>query len=638
MKDLLESKAVQDAIAEQTSPFVTITNACKSALKWAAGFSLILNLLQLTIPIYMMTMLDKIISSGNEDSLYLLTAIAFAALTVSALLDVIRSQVLNRAASWLETKLGVHIFEEVALAHINGNIHNSTGLEDLWRLRSFMSSPALLALFDIPWMAFYLIILFMLSVPIGVIAALGAGILFAIAIFSERSVRKHLEKGHGHTEDSRDYMRVVQKSADALMAMGMMGPLRRRWLNLNIKALQGQYMSAGRASINLAGFRYFRMILQLSVLFAGGALVINAAPGDSITPGLIIGASLIMSRALAPVEQAITAWKQALSAHAAYNKLKVMLPDAVEKHASARKPDGPVDISLEDASFTFPKSETSFIKNISFKAQPGEILSLIGPSASGKSTLAKLIAGAHTLSDGFIYIGDFELSHFSRDELGPLIGYVPQQVDFLPGTIAENISRFRDMPIEMVVEAARRINAHEDIMQLPEGYDTKIGGDGGHPLSGGQIQRLAIARALCGDPRILIMDEPNLNLDAASEAKLLEILEAEKQRGTNIIIVSHHQEFIKISDKLALINKGRLAQFGNRSQVMRRLNAGGTGKLGRSTITKRTIGPGRSKAQIESQNSETSEGEKKKASLANMRIPRSSSPLPPATQEETNHE
>ncbi|UTW55855.1 type I secretion system permease/ATPase [Kordiimonas sp. SCSIO 12610] len=631
MKDILESKAVKDAIAEQTSPFVTITKACKKSLKWAAIFSLILNLLQLTVPIYMMTMLDKILSSGNENSLYLLTLIAISALTVAALLDVIRSQVLNRAASWLETKLGVHIFEEVALAHHKGKIGNATGLEELWRLRSFMSSPAILAIFDIPWMIFYLIVLFLLSVPIGIIATIGAAILFAIAFMSEHSIRKHLEKGHGHTEDSRDYMRVVQKSSETLMAMGMMEPLRRRWLKLNIKALQGQYISAGRASINLAGFRFFRMLLQISVLFAGGLLVINGAE----TPGIIIGASLIMSRALAPVEQAITAWKQAMSARAAYHKLSTILPDSVEQTVSARKPEGIVEIRLEDTSYTFPNTEAPFIRNVNLTAKPGEVLSLIGPSASGKSTLAKLIAGAHSPSEGFIYIGDYEVSHFSRDELGPMIGFVPQQIDFLPGTIAENIARFRDIPIEDVVEAARRINAHDDIMQLPMGYETCIGGDMGHPLSGGQIQRLAIARALCGEPRILIMDEPNLNLDTATEAKLLEVMEEEKQRGTNVIIVSHHQEFIKRADKIAMISRGKISQFGNRSQVLRRLNTPTLPKVGTTNITRKKV-PQKLKSKPDSDKPASAP---KRASLANMRIPRSPDQDPlKGRQEEGNHD
>ncbi|WCL53167.1 type I secretion system permease/ATPase [Gimibacter soli] len=582
MAELLKTAVVEDAIAEQTSPFVTVMQACRRSVKAAAAFSLVLNLLQLTVPLYMMTLLDRVIGSGNTASLYLLTLIAVVALGVSAALDVLRSHILNRAASWLESRLGVELFPHVAMALHNGMPVKAQGLEDLWRLRSFMSSPGLLALFDIPWMVFYFIVLFLIAVPLGLLALIGAVVLLGIAIYNENSVRAVLSNAQNIAETSRDFVRSVQRSSDEIQSMGMMPAVMNRWLTHNIKALRDQYTSSTRAATNLALFKTFRMILQLAVLFTGAILVL----GGNLSPGAIVGASLIMSRALAPVEQAITAWKQAISALGSYSRLRDSLPAESERKVSARRPDGPVDITLQDMSFAFPGAEQPFLKGISLEAVRGEILTVIGPSASGKSTLGRVISGAYNPTEGFVMLGNFEVSHFSRDELGGFVGYVPQKLEFLPGSIYENIARFQEMPIEQVIEAASRIGAHDFIMELPKGYDTRIGGDQGHPLSGGQLQRLAIARALCGRPGLLVLDEPNLNLDNESEALLIRALDEEKARGVTVIVISHQKSMIERADKLALIVRGRLSQFGTKAQVLRRLS--GPAKPG---VAPRQVGP-----------------------------------------------
>ncbi|GHF25555.1 ABC transporter ATP-binding protein [Kordiimonas sediminis] len=567
MKDLLETKAVTQAIEEQTSPFETVTAACKKSVMLAGFFSMILNILQLTIPLYMMTLLDRVIRSGNKDTLYLLTIIAVVALLTSGVLDVMRAHILNRAASWMESRLGVELFPHVALALHDGEPVKAQGLEDLWRLRSFMSSPGIIAMFDVPWMVFYLIILFMLAVPIGVLALIGVAVLIFLAFYNESSVRNVLGSAQSVAETSRDFVRSVQRSSDEIVAMGMMNNVMGRWFGTNIKALRNQYISSAKAATNLAGFKFFRMFLQICVLFTGAMLVLA---GD-MSAGTIIGASIIMSRALAPAEQAITAWKQAMSAVSSYKRLQSMLPEHREKEITARCPVIPAALKVDEVSYAFPGTQADFLKGISFEASAGEILGLIGPSASGKSTLAKLLVGAHAPSSGFVTLGDFEMSHFTREEVGSFIGYLPQSSRFLPGSIYENLSRFSDMEIEEVIDAATRIGAHEFIMELPEGYDTQIGGDSGHPLSGGQLQKLAIARAICGKPGLLIMDEPNLNLDNETETLLFQLLEDEKARGATVIVVSHQRSMIEKTDKLVLLVRGRLSQFGTKIQVMRKL-------------------------------------------------------------------
>lgn len=568
MKNILELEEVSRAIEGQTNRFDTITDACKRALFIAAGFSLVVNLLQLTLPLYMMQMLDRVVGGGSVNTLYLLAAIAAVALIVGALLDIIRAHILNRAASWLESRMGVEIFPHVALAQHTGKLAQAQGLEDLWRVRSFMSSPGIIAIFDVPWMLFYLVILFWLAVPIGFIALIGAAVLIGIALYNESAVSSVLKNAYGVAETSRDFVRSVQRSSDEIVSMGMMRDVQGLWFTHNIKALQSQYSSSERAATHLASFRFFRLLLQMAVLSVGAILVLD----NQMTPGGIIGASIIMSRALAPVEQSITAWKQLISALGSYTRLKSILPETEQREMTAPYPSGKSALTLDDVGFTFPGASTPFLSNISFTAKPGDITVLIGPSSAGKSTLAKVIAGSHLPSSGFVLLNDFEMTHYSRSVIGPYIGYLPQKHDFIPGTILENVSRFRELPLEDVIEAANRVGAHDFIMELPDGYDSRLGGDLGIPLSGGQLQRLAIARAICGGPGLLVLDEPNLNLDTEAQEQLNKLLHEEKAKGTTIIIVSHQDEMIRLADRIAVINKGSLEFFGTRNQVVNRLS------------------------------------------------------------------
>lgn len=580
MKKILQTEAVAKAIEVQTSPFEMVTNAVKGSLYAAAGFSLVVNIMQLTIPLYMMQMLDRVVGGGSRDTLYLLAIIAFAALVVGAMLDIIRAHILNRAASWLECRLGIEIFPHVALAFHDGSPSKAQGLEDLWRVRSFMSSPGIIAIFDIPWMIFYFIILFMLAIPIGLVALVGAGVLIGIAIYNESTVRGVLSNAHKVSETSRDFVRAVQSSSDEIVSMGMMENVKGRWFVHNIKALKSQYTSSEKAATHLASFRFFRMLLQMAVLTVGAILVLD----NQMTPGGIIGASIIMSRALSPVEQSITAWKQALSAIGSYGRLSTILPEEHLKEIAAPYPPGHTSLVLDDVGFAFPGSNDLFLKHISFTADSGAITTIIGPSSAGKSTLAKIMAGAYLPTDGFVLVGAFEMSHFTRDVIGPYIGYLPQKHDFIPGTIYENISRFRDMPLEEVIEAATRLGAHEFIMELQDGYDSMIGGDLAIPMSGGQLQRLALARAFCGSPGLLVLDEPNLNLDIEAQTSLFAVLQEEKAKGTTIIIVSHQESMINIADKVAMISRGTLEYYGTREQISKKLAAIKSGSAAKRVV------------------------------------------------------
>lgn len=569
MKDFFKNESVQDAVRDISSPFEVSLNALKQAFYWAAGFSLVLNILQLTVPLYMMQVLDRVASSGNVNSLYLLTGIAAVALLVSLLLDIVRSFVLNRASSWLETRLSIDLFPKAALAYHSAKPEEASALEELWRLRSFMSSPAILSIFDAPWMIFYFTILYMLAVPIGIVATIGGILLLIIAVNGERAVRSKLEPTHANTRRTRDYLTGIQFGSSEIMAMGMLEQIERRWIKLNIKALQGQYMSAGRASVNLSVFKHARLLLQLGVLFVGSALALT---GD-ISIGVVIGASIIMSRALGPIEQSISSWKQALSSYSAYKKLRSMLGDPPIEHNSALRPEQPQMLTIEDVSYAFPGRDKPFLKDLTFRIEPGEVVVLIGPSGAGKSVLSRLVVGNHRDYDGRIHIGDYELSNFSQEEIGPYIGYVAQRSVFIKGTIAENIGRFGSYSTEEIVSAARRIGAHETITQLPKGYDTEIGGTDGHPLSGGQEQRIAIARALCGQPGMLVLDEPNLNLDVDAEALLFRAIQHEKKRGTTVLVVSHQQNMIEVADKIALMRGGLMVKFGPKDDVLAWLRA-----------------------------------------------------------------
>lgn len=571
MKELLKESPVGQVIQKSTAPFREITGACTGALRSAIVFSLFVNVLQLTPPLYMMQVLDRVIGGGSYETLGWLTFIAVVALIASAWLDIIRSRILNRAASWLEDRLGVDLFPHVALALQKNTPDKASGLEDLWRLRSFIASPAIIAIFDIPWMIIYLAILFLIAVPIGFIGLFGAAILIAFAIYNEFSIRKTLSKAQTVAEDSRDVLRAAQHMADEIQAMGMMPAVRDRWIAQNSTALKEQYESSSRSAKNLSIFRLTRVILQISVLGVGTLLALDG----QLSAGGIIGGSIIMARALSPAEQAISAWKQALSAFGAYQRLSTLLPDAREQDVAAPVPQGPVAIKVDQASYAFPGSDQKFLQDISLDLQPGEVLTIIGPSGSGKSTLARMMAGITEPSTGFVHLGDFEMSHYRRDEVGTFIGYQPQAANFIPGTIFENLARFTNLPFDQVVQTAKRLRTHEFIMEMPDGYDTLIGGDKGRPLSGGQLQRLALTRTLCGNPNFLIMDEPDLNLDVDGEKRLDQVIQEERKAGKAILMVTHQQRMMEISDKIGVMGAGRLLFFGPRLEVLRELQKRG---------------------------------------------------------------
>jgi len=530
---------------------------------YAAIFSLVMNLLMLAPALFMLQVYDRVITSRSVETLVMLLLVTVGALLFMSYLDMIRARLLSGAAVALEKLLGPRVLADMVRRGIVPGARDALyGLRDIASLRTFLTGPGIVALFDAPWVPIYVVVISLFHPLLGAIALFGGIALLAIAWLNEKMSRRPLEASQIEARKAGRFADQSLANAEVAAALGMIDNLKAGWQKLSRRGLRHQLEASRSASALSSLSRFMRQFLQTAMLAAGAWLVIE----QQATSGVMIAAAILMGRALSPIEQAIAGWKSLVEARAAYGRLDKAL--AAEPSAAATALPAPRgEVSVERVVFGFRAQERPIIRGVSFELAPGEAMAIVGPSAAGKSTLARLVVGVWSPSSGVVRLDGADIAKWPRERLGPHIGYLPQSVELFAGTVSENIARMGEIDSEAVIRAAHRANAHEMILRLPNGYDTPIG-EGGSFLSAGQRQRVALARALYGNPKLVVLDEPNSNLDTDGESALIEAVRELKTEEVTVIVITHRTTLLAIADKVMLLRDGAIEKLGAINEVL----------------------------------------------------------------------
>ena len=559
-------KTSMAAPAKDESALRAAFREARSGFMAVAVFSFFLNLLMLVAPIYMMQVFDRVLSSGRIETLIMLTIIAGGSVLVLGILDTVRRRVLTRIATWLDHRLSAELISASVTGQLRGLSLGSEPLRDLGSVRSFVNGQGVFPLFDAPWVPIFILVIWAMNPLLGALALVSAIILFILAVANEVTTRNPLKRANQVQSVAFNQAEATIRNADVVQAMGMLPPLLKRWDTQNEQALGEQQVAADRAGALAGTTKFIRMFVQIGILGLGAYLVLQG----QLTGGGMIAASILLGRALAPVEQAIGGWKSFINARQSFNRLEKLLVNLPKRADTMPLPAPAGHLEVDRVSFIPPKSEKPILKNVSFVLESGEALGVIGPSAAGKSTLCRLLVGTWRPSNGHVRLDAADMWAWNPNDLGQHVGYLPQDVELFSGTVRENISRMREASSDEIVSTAALAGVHELILHLPEGYETQIGPYGA-TLSGGQRQRIGLARALFGNPRVIVLDEPNANLDHDGEVALLKALKTMKQRGATIVLVAHRPSMVSFVDKLLLLRDGQVEMFGPRDQVAENL-------------------------------------------------------------------
>lgn len=531
------------------------------------SFSGVINLLMLTPAVYMLQVYDRALVSSNVTTLLMLTLLVVGLYVLMALLEVVRSSVLIRVGNRLDMMLNKRVFGaafERNLRRAGGN--PAQALQDLAQVRQFLTGNGLFAFFDAPWTPIYLLVIYLVHPLLGLITLIGSLLLVSLAYLTEITTRKPLAEANQASVVSGSFANNNLRNAEVIEAMGMLPAIRQRWFGNHMRILEKQTLASDRAAYINGTTRFVRVTLQSLILGTGALLAIEG----KITPGMMIACSILSGRALAPVELAISTWKQLLTCRGSWGRLATLLQDFPAQKPAMPLPKPVGMLSVEGAFVNAPGAAQVILRNISFNLAPGEALGVIGPSASGKSTLARLIVGVWPAQGGKVRLDGADVFQWNKEELGPWLGYLPQDVELFEGSVAENIARFGEIDGDAVILAAKQAGVHEMILRLPQGYDSQLSADGGS-LSGGQKQRIGLARALYGDPSLIVLDEPNASLDDVGEAALAQALIDLKRRGKTLVLISHRPTVLNMVDKVLLLRDGAVQMFGSRDEVFNAL-------------------------------------------------------------------
>ena len=527
-------------------------------------FSMFINILMLVPPLYMLQLYDRVLGSRSQDTLIMLTLIVVVLFITMGLLEVVRSRVLVRVGNKLDSMLSQRIFDSLfELERKAPGRSSSMPLNDLTQVRQFMTGNGLFAFFDAPWMPIYIIVLFIFHPAFGFFAIFAAIVLVGITVANEYSTKEKLAEANNLSRASTIYVDSNIRNAEVVNAMGMRNNISKIWADKYYGFLNAQNIASDSAGVWSNLSKSLRVMFQSLILGLGAYLAINM----EVTPGMMIAASIIMGRALAPLDLIIGSWKGFSSARSSYERIEGLLNDFPKDKEYMQLPAPKGEITLENVVVIPPSGTVPSLKGISMKIEKGDVVGIIGPSAAGKSSLARVMLGLWPLSNGVARIDKADISQWDREDLGQYVGYLPQDIELFEGTVSQNIARFGEVEPEKVVEAATKAGVHEMILKLPEGYDTKIG-PGGASLSGGQRQRIGLARALYNNPVFIVLDEPNSNLDDVGEAALVEAIKTLRAGGTTVVIITHRTNVLQATNKLALINNGVLELYGNTNDVL----------------------------------------------------------------------
>jgi ATP-binding cassette, subfamily C, bacterial exporter for protease/lipase len=532
---------------------------------WTVGtFSAITNLLMLVPSLYMLQVYDRVLASRNEMTLIMLTVLMLGAYLLMSGLELVRSYVLVRVGARFDLNLNKRIYTasfEQNLKHAGGNAGQA--LSDLTTIRQFLTGNGLFAFFDAPWFPIYLAVIFFFEPALGWFALGGTLVLVILAYVNERVTKKPLGEANSMAIASTTMATNNLRNAEVIESMGMLPNLIGRWYKTHGKFLQLQAEASEKAAKVASATKFVQVSLQSLVLGYGALLVLE----NRMTPGMMIAASILVGRALAPVQQVIGVWKSFSGTRSAFGRLSHLLEANPARAAGMPLPKPQGAMSVESVTAGPPGAKLPVIKGLSFNIMPGDVLGVIGPSGSGKSTLARLLVGVWPATLGKVRLDGADIFQWNKGELGPHVGYLPQDIELFGGTVSENIARFGEIDSEKVVLAARRAGVHDMILHMPEGYDTKLG-DGGAGLSGGQKQRIGLARAMYGDPSLIVLDEPNSNLDDVGEQALVQAVLDLRQRGKTIVLITHRTSALGATNKLLLMRDGTAQLFGPTNEVL----------------------------------------------------------------------
>jgi PrtD family type I secretion system ABC transporter len=534
-------------------------------LGFLAGLSLAINLLYLVPAVFMLQVFDRVIPSNSRETLLVLLIGTGVALALLLLLDYVRNRLQHVLGNMIDESLSPPVVNTVVAraARAPGSV-GSDGVRDVAALRTLFSANGLIALLDAPWVVVYVAVIWLFHPMLGLGAAFAACLMLAVAWLNDLLSRRSHESLQKDARRAQQYVESSLRNAEVLQALGMTQSLLERWRGLQGRVAAAQN-GASRSNVAFgAGTRVLRQLVQILMLALGAYLVLT----QEASPGVMIATTVLLGRAVQPVEQLVGSWRMLSDARAAFGRLRELFVDldGEESRLAMPRPEGRV--AVENMSYRARGVETPILSGVSLALAPGEALAVIGPSGAGKSTLARLLTGIWPPSGGTVRLDGADVSYWPREQLGPWIGYVPQDVELFDGSVADNIARLGKIDSEAVVAAAKRANAHDMILALAQGYDTQIG-ESGVRLSPGQRQRVALARALYGDPRLVVLDEPNSNLDGGGEIALAQALSALRKEGVTTIVVTHRPSLIAHVDKIVVLGAGRVQQYGPAAQVMK---------------------------------------------------------------------
>lgn len=533
----------------------------------AALFSFFINLTMLVPSIFMIQVFDRVLMSRSNETLTMMTLAAAGVMLMMPLLDHLRGLLLLGAGQALDRMLGERVIggliQHAMRVERGEYVH---GMRDVAVLRNFLSGNSIVALFDIPWGVFFVILIFLFHPMLGAIALVSVLVLFMLAWANERLNRAPLEQVQVASRRSSQYLDQGLRNADVINGMGMNASFVDRWQRLNEPVLISQAETGRRMGIINSSSKFLRQLVQIVMMAAGAYLVIK----DNMTSGVMLASTIILGRALAPVEMLLSNWSNLVQARAAFARIGKYFEPVKTTAPATRLPIPEGRLSAERLTLAGRTPDRPIIRHVAFELAPGESLGIIGPSASGKSSLARLLVGAWAPTTGAVRLDGAEVSRVDKSQLGPYLGYLPQDVELFPGTVSENIARMGEVDSAAVVEAARYARVHDMILRLPNGYDTVIG-EGGVILSGGQMQRIGLARAFYGKPRLVVLDEPNANLDSDGERDLMEIIRDLHRDKVTFVLVTHKPSLIGGIDKVLVMREGQMELCGPRQEVLQRL-------------------------------------------------------------------
>ena len=554
----------KDGLAELRS----VRAQCRTHFRSVAIFSIFVNLLMLTGPLFMLQTYDRVLSSRSEETLVALLILITGLFLMMGLLEYARGRVLARAGAKFQSMLDMRVFEAVLRRSIvpAERARPNTAARDLDSVRQLLSGPAPFALFDIPWTPIFLAAIFIFHPLLGFLAVGSGAVLVILTLINQIRSRKPNGESTQATAEAENLGEALRQNAETVQALGMRREGMNRWRSFRDDALNKQIQASDTTASYTSASKSLRFYLQSLMLAAGAFLVL----AQEISPGMMIAGSILLGRALAPIEQAIAQWALFQRAIKGWQSLGELLQKTPVEQQRTELPSPKGFIEARGVAVVAPGEAVPALRNISFRVEPGQALGVIGPSGAGKTTLAKVLTGIWPPAAGKVRIDGAALDQWPIDGLGKFIGYLPQEIGLMAGTVADNIARLDPNPDpKAIVEAAKRAGAHELLLSLPQGYDTEIGA-GGQRLSGGQRQRVALARALYGDPPVLILDEPNANLDAQGEQALVDAIRDAKTRGRTVIIMAHRPSAIAACDNLLLIDKGAQVEYGPRDDVLKK--------------------------------------------------------------------